>query len=146
MKKIFLFLFLPFVCFGQIKGNFYLSNTKIELNKTIIEYLTKNINKIVSIGGQVKYKIPYEKEFLLNTKSTYIDGFLCQYEKKLFLEDITIFKPKTKYIEFDFKSKKIIKDKNYLQNDNDDIFKPSDLKEKLIKEKLIKEKFKEEKP
>jgi len=146
MKKIFLFLFLPFVCFGQIKGNFYLSNTKIELNKTIIEYLTKNINKIVSIGGQVKYKIPYEKEFLLNTKSTYIDGFLCQYEKKLFLEDITISKPKTKYIEFDFKTKKIVKDKNYLQNDNDDIFKPSDLKEKLIKEKLIKEKFKEEKP
>jgi len=139
--KILLFLLIPVLCFGQMEGSFYLTKKQVFVNNATIKYLTNNLNRIVSIGGQVKYKIPYEKEFLPKTKTTFVNDFLCQYEVTYLgmNKDITIFKPKTKYIEFDFKKKTIIKDKDFTLNDNADITKPIDLKEKLQKkEKLIK--------
>lgn len=137
MKKILFLLLIPVLCFGQIKGDFYLKNRNLEVNKMIIKYFSDNLKYIKSVGNKTKIKIAYEKEFFTKTKSKIIEGFLCQYEVNPLNKEIMIFKPKTKYIEFDFKKKKKSKDSNWSNNDDDDIYKPKDLKEK-IKNKIKK--------
>jgi len=143
MKKwLIIFIFLPVMLFAQKKKTFeglmYLANDKtIEMNQGVIDWLTANLDKIVSIGGKETISIPVNKEFKKRLRTRWIDGYLCQYAWTG--NDVSLQKPKTKYWEFDFKKKSI--DSTKVKNDdNDDPFKPSDtkLKEK-VKEKDEKE-------
>jgi len=135
MKTI-LFLLLPVLLFAQFEGDFYLEKNTLELNKVLIDYFTTNLDIIKSVGGKTKIKIAYQKQFLKNTKTTRIDDFFVQWEKIPLEKDVRLFVPKTKYIEFDFKNKKIKRFVNWSNNDNDDFKKPKNLKEKVKKKKI----------
>ena len=130
-----LFLLFPIISFAQserknFEGLMYLANDKtIEMNQGVIDWLTANLDKIVSIGGKTTISIPVQKEFKKRMRLRWIDGYLCQYAYTG--SDVTLQKPKTKYIDFDFKQKKI-KEKQS-NDDSDDPFKPSDAK---LKEKV----------
>ena len=144
MKKLLiLFLLFPVILFAQNKkhsfeGLMYLANDKtIEMNQGVIDWLTANLDKIVSIGSKETISIPVQKEFKKQMRLRWVDGYLCQYAWTG--SDVTLQKPKTYYWEFDFK-KKLIDSTKVKNDDNDDPFKPSDtkLKEK-VKEKDEKE-------
>jgi len=125
---------------GKIDGLMYLANDQtMAMNAHVVKYLTGNLDRIISIGGNTTYSVPVAKEFKKRLRTRLIDGFMVQYAWTG--SDITLQKPKTKYLEFDFDKKKITeKSKN---DDNDDPCKPSDVKLKeKIKEKDDKDKIK----
>jgi hypothetical protein len=139
MKKlIFIFLF-PYLAYCQIDNVIFNNTTVIKMNEAVIEWIERNQHFIESIDGNKIVYIPYEKTYFSNTKGTYIDNQFVQYEWtfKNGKWDITVFTPKTKYYVCDFTKEKdkIIKDKKQYDNDNIDLFKPKDLKNKIKKEK-----------
>ncbi len=126
---------------GKLDGTIYLANDQtVVMNQQLIKILTDNLKNIVSIKGQTTYLVPIEKQFKKRLRTRLVDGFLVQYAYVGTVNPaVSLQKPKTKYIEFDFKQKKI---KEVSKNDdNDDPQKPSDtkLKEK-VKEKDDKDK------
>lgn len=137
MKKlIFIFWFIPILCFSQSNNIVFNNKTVISMNQATIDYVLRNQNFIKSFNGKTKIYIPYEKTFMPNVKSTYIENQFVQYEWTFTgLWDVTIFKPKTKYYICDFTKEfpdpKVIKDKKIYDNDDLDIFKPKDLKNKI---------------
>ena len=118
---------------GKIDGLMYLANDQtIVMNANIIKILTDNLDRIASISGNETIMIPVAKEFKKRIRTRMVDGFMVQYAYTG--TDVTLQKPKTKYIEFDF-TNKTIKEKS-ANHDNDDPFRPSDTKLKdKVKEK-----------
>ena len=136
MKKlIILILFLPLVLQGQ---EFRIKKNKANINQDIIKFYIANINNIESVNGDSVIFIPFEKQFLPDIKVRDIDGFLAAYEitNLGITKKITLFPAKNSGYEFDFKNSKY-KLKKY-DNDDNDFFKPKDLKEKLEKAEKIK--------
>jgi len=135
-------IFIAILCIGQlhaqdkkgkIDGLMYLANDQtIVMNANIIKILTDNLDRIASISGNETIMIPVAKEFKKRIRTRMVDGFMVQYAYTG--SDVTLQKPKTKYIEFDF-TNKTIKEKS-ANHDNDDPFRPSDTKLKnKVKEK-----------
>jgi len=135
-------IFIAILCIGQlhaqdkkgkIDGLMYLANDQtIVMNANIIKILTDNLDRIASISGKETIMIPVAKEFKKRIRTRMVDGFMVQYAYTG--SDVTLQKPKTKYIEFDF-TNKTIKEKS-ANHDNDDPFRPSDTKLKnKVKEK-----------
>jgi len=126
---------------GKLDGTIYLANDQtVAMNAVIVKYLTDNIGRIASVGGKTTYLVPVAKEFKKRLRTRLVDGYMVQYAYVGTVNPaVSLQKPKTKYIEFDFKTKKI---KEVSKNDdNDDPWKPSDtrLKDK-VKEKDDKDK------
>ena len=118
---------------GKIDGLMYLANDQtVVMNTNIIKILTDNLDRIASISGKTTIMIPVAKEFKKRIRTRMVNGFMVQYAYTG--SDVTLQKPKTKYIEFDF-TNKTIKEKS-ANHDNDDPFRPSDTKLKnKVKEK-----------
>lgn len=161
MKKLVLIFFLlPVQLFAQIDGIVIFSdNARIDYhNESIIEYLTRNINRIELIGGKTEIAVPVYKVFFKNTKTIMVDGYYCQFEDTG--KDVTLKKCDAKMIVFDFKNKTIngkpvdkkkpptvadVKKTAIDQNNDDnDWQKPVDLKNK-VKQKNDKLKNKKNK-
>lgn len=141
MKKLILyFIFIPLICYSQdIK---FKHKTVISMNTELINSLIAKQNLIKSFNGQTKVYIPYEKTFLPDITTTYIDNQMVQYEWTFKGKyQITEFKPKTKYYIFDFtkKNEKVIRDEKLYDTDDLDIFKPKEIKNKLEQLKPHKE-------
>ena len=97
-------------------GLFYLSKDQtIKMNQDVVEYLTVNLDNIISIGGKTKISIATEKEFKRRLRMRFVGGFLVQYAWTGV--DISLQKPRSKIIEFDFDKKLIDKKKVIVAND-----------------------------
>ena len=122
---------------GKIEGLMYFANdSTVTMNDNVIKILTDNLDRIASISGKETIMIPVAKEFKKRIRTRMIEGFMVQYAYTG--SDVTLQKPKTKYIKFDFVNK-TIKEKS-ANDDNDDPFRPSDTKLKdKVKEKDDKE-------
>jgi len=142
MKKLILcFIFIPLICYSQDIR--FKHKTVISMNTELINNLIAKQDLIKSFNGQTKVYIPYEKTFLPNVATTYVDNQLVQYEWTFKGKyQITEFRPKTKYYIFDFtqkKDNKVIEDNKLYDTDNLDIFKPKEIKKKLEQLKPHKE-------
>ena len=136
MRKLLFFLLFPCLSYCQIDNIRFTKTTVItNMNQKIIEYVKRNQEFIKSINGNKIIYIPYEKIFLSDVDGTYIDKFFTQYEWtfKNGRWDITVFTPKTKYYVCDFtkEKNKITKDDKLYVNDNLDLSKLINLKDKL---------------
>jgi len=124
---------------GKIEGIIYLANDQtVAMNAHVVSWIAERLDSIASIEGKTILLIPVEKQFKKRLRTRMIDGYMVQYAYTGI--DVSLQKPKTKYLEFDF-DKKTIKEKN-ANDDNDDPWKPSDSK---LKDK-IKEKDNKDKP
>jgi hypothetical protein len=94
---------------GKLDGTIYLANDQtVAMNAVIIKYLTDNIGRIASVGGKTTYLVPVAKEFKKRIRTRLVDGYMVQYAYVGTVNPaVSLQKPKTKYIEFDFKTKKI---------------------------------------
>jgi len=106
MKKIIFWLaliLLPYSGFSQL----YYSekDLSISMNTEVVNYLCMNTNRIESIRGKTSIGIPISKEFKKGMRLRWVGGFLCQYAWTG--TDVTIQRPKTSLIYFDFKNKTI---------------------------------------
>jgi len=136
MKRLLFFLFIPGVLLaqgkGHIEGPIYLKkNCTVQMNQDVVDYLTANLTNIESIDGQTVIYIPIEREFKKERKSMIVDGYFCQYEWTILPggNDVTLFKIKTTYLEFDFDKDEITQKH---KDDDDGMFdKPTDLKDKV---------------
>ena len=141
MKKlIFLFLLIPSMLFSQINGVIIFEDeSQINYsNKKVIEYLTRNLNRIISIGGETEIAVPIYKIFFKKTKGLFIEGYFAQFDD--LGNDISLKKVDARMMIFDF-DKKTIKIKDQTDDDND-WQKPKDLKKK-VKDKYDKIKSKD---
>jgi hypothetical protein len=123
MKKILLVLLLPCFIYAQtpydiqsvsqkssLSGLIFLAKDQtIKMNDDIVDYLTMRIDRIISVGGQKKISIAVEKEFKKRLRTRFVDGYLVQYAWTGI--DVSLQKPRTKVIEFDFDKKLIDKKK-----------------------------------
>ena len=75
----------------------------------LVEWLTSNLDNIISIGGETIFVVPIERKFKKKLKSRLINGYFVQYEETIAIPEsyITIFDVKTKVLEFDFENKLI---------------------------------------
>ena len=105
MKKIIwlALILLPYSSFSQL----YYSEKDIvvEMNTEVVNYLCMNINRIEFIGKKTSIGIPIAKEFKKRMRLRWVGGYLCQYAWTG--TDVTIQRPKTSLIYFDFKNKTI---------------------------------------
>ena len=150
MKKLILLLLFPVQLFAQIDGVvIFDNNTRVDYaNDEVIEYFTRNIYRIESVGGQSEVAIPIYKVYFKNTKGLFVDNYFCQFDDAG--KDVTIKKCDSKMIVFDFDKKTIngkavdkkkpptvldVKKSAKNQNhDDNDWQKPKDL-EKKVKDK-----------
>jgi len=107
-------------------------------NEKVIEYLTRNLNRIISIGGETEIAVPIYKIFFKKTKGLFIEGYFAQFDD--LGNDISLKKVDARMMIFDF-DKKTIKIKDQTDDDND-WQKPKDLKKK-VKDKYDKIKSKD---
>ena len=85
------------------------------MNEDVVNYLTVNIDNIISIGGKNKISIAIEKEFKKRIRTRIVNGYLVQYAWTGI--DVSLQKPRTKLIEFDFDKKLIDKKKVIVVSD-----------------------------
>jgi len=122
-KLLIIFLLLPICLFAQKKGHiegimYFEKDADVIYYPKLVEWLTANLNSIISIGGETIFVVPIERKYKKKLKLRLINGYLVQYEETQGNPNfITIFDVKTKVMEFDFMNKKI----NQKSLDNDDI-------------------------
>jgi hypothetical protein len=113
---------------GILEGTIYLANDQtVRMNAELVQYLRDNIQRIVSIGGKTTVSIPIEKQFKRRLRTRIVNGFVVQYAYVgSAAPAVALQKPRTRYIEFDFKTKKTRE--TAANHDNDDPMKPTDAK------------------
>ena len=126
---------------SKMDGTFYLANdVTVRMNDHVVRWIEANFDQIISIEGKTVYLVPVEKQFKRRLRTRIIDGYIVQYAYTGAVTPVvSLQKPRTKFIEFDFKKK--AKKEVAKNDDNDDPGKPTDakLKEK-VKEKDEKDK------
>lgn len=91
---------------ANISGLMYLAKDKtVLMNQEIIQWLTSRLPDIISIGGKTTVSIPISKEFKKRLRLRFVDGYLCQYAYTGV--NVSLQKPKTKFMDFDFKNQTI---------------------------------------